>query len=115
MVRCFQIRGIDLRLGGAKDGLHVLERFSSCLSSSSKHSLVLKYAFIAYLFDNKPSVDHQGKVKNGEHQKCLPSEIFDSMGSDLGKDEVEKPLCGGTDGDTDLSSTVGENFACIQP
>jgi hypothetical protein len=39
VLRRFQIRSTDLSLVGAEDSLHVLERFSSCLQSSSEHSL----------------------------------------------------------------------------
>lgn len=70
---------------------------------------------VAYLFDNEPRINDQGKVENGKHQEGLPSKIVDGVWSGLRKDKIEQPLRRSADGDTHFTGTVRENLTRVQP
>lgn len=68
-----------------------------------------------YLAEHEIRVYDEGVVKDGKHQESPPSNVRNSVGSNLAKGKVEQPLACGTDGDSDLTKASWKDLAEIDP
>lgn len=63
------------------------------------------------LFEEHDDEDTHGKAEDAKHEEGFPANLIDSARGNLGDDEVEQPLCGGSETDTVGAKTSWEDLS----
>lgn len=91
------VLGTSLCGDRTEDDVHLLERLALGLGDQQRKGA------------------HTEDIDGREHDEQLPAELGDQRGRDLGDDEIEQPLGGGGEGETVVTSAVGEDVRDVDP
>lgn len=88
----FHIRGSLRLIYTSEQDIHILQTSSLCL------------------LDEESREDAHGAAKDAEHEECAPTDVIDGVGGDFGDDEIEEPLCCGSEADAVCAETGWEDL-----
>lgn len=83
---------------------------SLLLINSTENEIHLLQGSAFGLFEEYDDEDTHGKAEDAKHEESLPANLIDSTRGNLSDDEVEQPLCGGTETDTVGAKTSWEDL-----